>query len=195
MERYESYLSLAVISAAIIFAGCNPEVATPTPPVTTYYADIDGDTFGDPAAEHIGDDPGTGWVTNNTDCDDDASTGAAINTAASEVENTLDDNCDGIIDEGFMTYYKDADDDGFGNELMSSDGKPDNTYILDHSDCDDSNASVNTAATEVANAIDDNCDGVIDEGFTADDGFVDDGTYFDDGTYPDDFVDDGVYFD
>lgn len=37
-------------------------------------------------------------------------------------------------------------------------------YTTAQGDCDDSNANVNPGATELANALDDNCNGVTDEG-------------------------------
>ncbi len=39
-------------------------------------------------------------------------------------------------------------------------------YTVSQGDCDDSNASVNPAASETCNEIDDNCDGAVDEGVT-----------------------------
>lgn len=62
------------------------------------------------------------------------------------------------------TWYEDADTDGFGNPASTVIGdKPDNTYVTDNTDCDDSNAAINPLAIEVANSIDDDCDGEIDE--------------------------------
>jgi gliding motility-associated-like protein len=70
-----------------------------------------------------------------------------------EICNQLDDNCNGLMDEGF-----DVDGDSF----TSCDG-----------DCDDNNANINPAQSELCNTIDDNCDGNIDEGFDIDgDGFT-----------------------
>ena len=65
---------------------------------TTYYADTDGDTYGDPAntISVIGDAP-DGYVSDNTDCDD---TNAAVYPGATEVFNGIDDDCDTQIDEG-----------------------------------------------------------------------------------------------
>ena len=70
---------------------------------TTYYADLDGDGFGDASTSIQGYTClGTpaGYVTNATDCNDAV---AAINPGHVEVlYNGVDDNCDGQIDEGFQ---------------------------------------------------------------------------------------------
>ncbi len=120
------------------------------------YTDTDGDGFGTGDAVACG-------VTNNTDCNDGDNT---INPAATEICNTIDDDCDGSTDEGVQTtYYNDADGDAFGNASVSADActAPEG-YILDNTDCNDANAAINPAATEVCNSIDDDCDGSVDEG-------------------------------
>ncbi|NVM20523.1 MAG: putative metal-binding motif-containing protein, partial [Desulfobacterales bacterium] len=53
----------------------------------------------------------------DNDCND---TDPNINPGAAEVCNGLDDNCDGDTDEGCMTYYRDADADGYGNPSDST---------------------------------------------------------------------------
>jgi hypothetical protein len=52
------------------------------------------------------------------DCDDN---NAAINPAALEVCNGIDDDCNGLTDDGltFVTYYADADGDGYGAATIS----------------------------------------------------------------------------
>jgi len=47
----------------------------------------------------------------------------------------------------------------------SGDDNDDDGYCGNQGDCDDTNAAVNPSAPELDNGIDDNCDGVIDEGF------------------------------
>lgn len=133
---------------------------------TTYYADADGDGYGDAGVTttSCGVAP-DGYVSNSDDCND---ANAAINPAAAEVCNGMDDNCNGDIDEGltFTTYYADADGDGYGDAGMSvstCDGAPEG-YVSDNTDCNDANAAVNPGATEICNTIDDNCNGDIDEG-------------------------------
>jgi hypothetical protein len=64
-----------------------------------FYADQDMDGFGDAAAETQLWDPISGFVEDNTDCDD---TDASINPSATEICNGLDDDCDGGIDVGVL---------------------------------------------------------------------------------------------
>jgi len=76
----------------------------------------------------------------------------------------LDDNCDGITDEGCATYYWDADNDGYGNPGGPTTTVPQADYVANSGDCDDTNGAVNPGATEICNGVDDNCDSGIDEG-------------------------------
>ena len=66
----------------------------------TYYADGDGDGFGDSSdtGASLCEDPADGRVINNTDCND---SDADINPGATEVFDRVDNNCDGNVDEGF----------------------------------------------------------------------------------------------
>ena len=66
--------------------------------LTTYYRDADDDTYGDPAVFLDAVSAPSGYVTDNTDCDD---SNAAANPGATEVLDGIDNNCDGNIDEGF----------------------------------------------------------------------------------------------
>jgi hypothetical protein len=128
----------------------------------TYYRDADGDTYGDAGDSTVATSQPAGYVTDSNDCDD---SDASINPGATEICNSVDDNCDGTIDEGCVTYYRDADGDTYGDAGDSTVATSQPTgYVTDSSDCNDSNASINPGATETCNGVDDNCDGNIDEG-------------------------------
>ena len=66
-----------------------------------------------------------------------------------------------------VTYYADADADGFGNSAVSqSSCTVPVGYVTNSTDCNDNNANVRPTATEICNTIDDNCNGQINEGIT-----------------------------
>ena len=62
----------------------------------TSWADTDGDGFGDPDNSTTACDPGTGWVSNDEDCDDDD---WVINPNAYDGCNGIDEDCDGLADD------------------------------------------------------------------------------------------------
>ena len=81
---------------------------------------------------------------------------------ALEVCDSVDNNCDGQVDEGVMiTFYADSDGDGYGNLNASTDACQQPTgYVSDSTDCDDSNSGIHPTATDIpANGIDEDCDG------------------------------------
>ncbi|RJQ15337.1 MAG: hypothetical protein C4560_10850 [Nitrospiraceae bacterium] len=131
-----------------------------------YYLDHDGDGYGNPFVTTSVCLPPVGYVTDNTDCDDE---NASANPGAAEVCDLVDNDCNGQIDEGFAlyTYYRDLDEDAYGNpsDLLQRCTQPPG-YAANDADCDDSNASINPAAVELCDFVDNNCDGQIDEGFT-----------------------------
>ena len=74
------------------------------------------------------------------DCDDND---PGVNPGALEICDGIDQDCDGVIDNGF-----DNDLDG---------------YTTCQGDCDDGNPSINPGASEVpGNGVDDDCDGSVD---------------------------------
>ncbi len=134
---------------------------------TAYYADADTDGYGDPTSGVDACEEPAGYVLDNTDCDDSTSRSYPGNP---EVCDTLDNDCDGMVDEGVTTtYYADVDGDGYGNILVPQDACSVPTgYAENPDDCEDSDASIHPSATELCNGVDDDCDGTTDEPDAAD---------------------------
>jgi hypothetical protein len=131
----------------------------------TWYADVDGDGYGDPAAWTAACAAPLGYGADDQDCDD---TDSAVNPAATESCNLLDDNCDGEVDEASaddaMTWYADNDGDSYGDaatSLVACEAPA--TYTAVSTDCDDDDAAEYPGADEMCDGDDDDCDGEVDE--------------------------------
>jgi hypothetical protein len=63
-------------------------------------------------------------------------------------------------------WYADADHDTYGNNAVTTSACNQPVgYVANHSDCNDSNASIHPGATEICNdTVDQNCDGNINDG-------------------------------
>lgn len=124
---------------------CDDDVDENPSDPTTFYADVDGDGFGDQTAHTDACVSPAGYVAEGGDCND-----VDPNVHPGATEDNCDDptdyNCDG------STGYADADTDGFPA----------------CQDCADNNGDVNPDALEYCNDIDDNCDSTIDEGSAVD---------------------------
>ncbi|MEM7163213.1 MAG: reprolysin-like metallopeptidase [Bacteroidota bacterium] len=128
-----------------------------------WYADVDGDGYGNPNVMILDCAQPTNYVDNNGDCNDND---ININPDASEICDGLDNNCDNSIDEGLLTtYYVDNDGDGYGDASNSIEACEQPAGYADNAlDCHDGNEDINPAAEEICDGIDNNCDGDIDEG-------------------------------
>ena len=132
---------------------------------TTFYSDADGDGYGNAQDAVQASSAPDGYVSDSTDCDDSRSD---VYPGATEVCDGVDNDCDNDIDEGVTTtFYRDADDDGYGNAQVTVQAcsAPDG-YVSDSADCDDSRSDVYPGATEVCDGVDNDCDNDIDEGVT-----------------------------
>jgi len=133
---------------------------------SAWYADDDGDGYGDPGRSTLACSAPSGTVSNGDDCDD---TDAAVNPGADEICDAadVDEDCDGLADDADAstvdrsTWYRDADDDGYGDASTTVDACAlPSGYTTDASDCDDADASVNPGASEATgDEVDSNCDG------------------------------------
>ncbi len=106
----------------------------------TFWADADGDGYGDPATELTGCEAPSGAVDNDDDCDD---TDADLNPGTA--------------------WYRDRDQDGYGDPETAQYGcSGPESSIRAAGDCDDRDEDIHPGADERCNAVDDDCDGVID---------------------------------
>ena len=128
-----------------------------------FYADADGDGYGDPFQPVQGCTQPAGAVTNAQDCDD---SDPNVYPYATEVCNGIDDNCNQSIDENAQDqtlYFLDADSDGVGGTTFQLACTQPTGYVVNTGDCDDTNAGVKPTIQETCNGIDDNCNGTVDE--------------------------------
>jgi hypothetical protein len=132
----------------------------------TWYADLDGDSYGDPSSARRACLAPTGYLRDASDCDDRS---AAVSPAGVETCNDMDDDCDGAVDEGvLLTWYRDADADGYGDaRTWSLACALPAGHVSNSLDCDDGDPLRRPGALEACNGLDDDCDGDIDEGATA----------------------------
>jgi hypothetical protein len=137
---------------------------------STWYADADGDTYGDAASPTNACSQPAGYVADATDCDD---TRYETNPGATEYCNGYDDDCDGTVDEAdavdALTWYEDADADYYGNPAVTMvECYQPTGYVSDATDCDDTRAETNPGASEYCNSIDDDCNGTVDDSYAVD---------------------------
>ena len=125
---------------------------------TDFYPDADGDTYGDALATPVAAcSAPAGHVADHTDCNDDD---AAVNPAAAERCNGLDDNCSGTPDETFSLGAQcgatDVGECAFGLTVCTADGTG--------TEC----AGDVGPGVEICDGLDNDCVDGIDNGVTTD---------------------------
>ena len=130
-----------------------------TPTKLAWYLDGDNDGYGDSNLIFYAATQPTGYVSDNTDCDDSDPT---IYPGATEIAGDgIDQDCNGSDLQVSKTWYQDYDGDGYGssNKSISASSQP-YGYVSNKTDCNDYNASVHPGATEIAgDGIDQDCNG------------------------------------
>lgn len=127
----------------------------------SYFSDLDSDGYGDPETAVTACEQPDNTVTNSLDCDDTLIT---INPGAAEICDTIDNNCNGSVDEGLGgSYFADLDGDGHGDAAAPVEGCASGEGVSELSDdCNDMDPAVypGAAETDCTSLTDFNCDGV-----------------------------------
>jgi uncharacterized protein (TIGR03382 family) len=95
----------------------------------------------------------------------------APRASAVEICNASDDDADGEIDEGPVLASADGDGDGHGDDLLPElfvdCAAIPVGFVPDAADCDDADAAIGPGAVETCDAVDEDCDGLFDDGACA----------------------------
>jgi hypothetical protein len=109
--------------------------------------------------------PPRGPHTCPADCRDDD---ASMHPGAAEICDGRDQDCDGLDDDDAIdapSWYEDADGDGHAGTFAARDCEaPAGAAATELTDCDDADPTAFPGGTETCDYVDDDCDGVVDEG-------------------------------
>lgn len=129
----------------------------------TWYADADADEHGDAATFVLACTAPDGSVASSDDCDD---ADASVHPEATEVCNTVDDDCDSEVDEDAVDapeWYVDGDADGYGAGAPLAVCEAPAGYAATATDCDDTDPARHPGAPEpdCTDPTDYDCDGLV----------------------------------
>ena len=136
---------------------------------TPYFLDQDGDGFGVLGnSSCLCQADGDYDTTKAGDCADDDS---AVNPNHPEVCDDKDNDCDNEVDEigalACTNYYLDEDKDGFGTgipQCLCNSDEEAGLIAVAAGDCADDADDINPGVLELCDAVDNNCDGLVDLG-------------------------------
>lgn len=145
---------------------CNEETDEGEPVGSvTFYADADGDGFGDSSTSLTQCTQPSGYIIDDSDCND---VDDLAYPGANEYCDGVDNDCDGVADEDSALdstiFYRDVDGDGFGNPFIyaracdAAEG-----FVDNDSDCNDSNVDIFPEAQELCDDLDNDCDELVDD--------------------------------
>lgn len=106
---------------------------------------------------------------NYEDCDDN---NPDINPDIAETCDGVDNNCNDLVDDGLpvFQFFLDNDGDSYGNIdsiIQSCSFTIPTGYVSNNGDCDDFNPNINPDIMEVFDSLDNDCNGLIDDGVTS----------------------------
>ena len=130
----------------------------------TWYPDEDSDGYGDRDLGETACEQPLGLIAQGGDCNDEDD---SVYPAAEEVCDSIDNNCDDVIDEDDASdatpWYTDSDEDGYGDDETERYAceQPSGTSA-EPGDCDDGDATTHPAAEEICtDELDNDCDGIV----------------------------------
>ncbi len=153
-----------------VFAGidnnCDESIDQEAVDATLFYED--GDGFG--GASTAACEAPKGLIEQGGDCDD---ADEAVHPDAAEVCDSIDNDCDSLIDDDDPTVDTAAGDwwypdgDGFGEAAGGTQtcSQPSTDWVTNAEDCDDTDAAISPAADEICDGADtdEDCDGAADD--------------------------------
>jgi len=139
---------------------CDGAVDEAASDALTWFADVDGDGYGDQGQPVDDCEQPPSAVADATDCDDEDD---ETNPSAREYCDGVDDDCDGMIDEDASdatVFYLDQDGDGYGVDEIEESCALSAGFAENADDCDDANSAIYPSAEEVCgDGVDNDCSG------------------------------------